>query len=572
MQQFRETVMHLDSRLTVDLAATLEEIAVRIADRRPESLALFGELSDEQGHQLATDAWTVGLRALANAYTQAQEARLQDIGKSLVDDIDRQLKAHVAGQQQTIATVLGKFFDPTDGQVTQRLAAFVHDEGVLARLLEKYLAPQNSVLAQTLARQVGESSPLFRKLSPTDSEGLVKVLETQLRRVMSDGHAELVHALDPLAEDGAVARFLKSLREELKGADEDRAKQLASALNALDANDQDSLINRLVRETNSARQAVLHAVNPDAPDSPMAIMKQTLTTLLKEHSQSQADALKLQQERQERFEKEVRDALVRLETKRALDQKSPRGGLDFEDAVVEFVTGAVRGAPCVVEATGNTAGLRTRCKKGDLVVRFTPESAFDGAGVVFEAKRDASCTTQKALEELDTARANRNAGAGVFVMARSHAPDGFPTFARFGSNVLAVWDETDASSDPYLHAAILLGLGLASRGRTVADQGDLEALRDVEGRIEDELRRLEKMEKHNEGIRKNSDGIAEEIRKAQRQLDLLLRKAKSTLTALNVELHDETVERSTPIILPSESYTAATTSLSALSRAQSDAI
>jgi hypothetical protein len=565
MQQFKEAVMDLHSRLTVDLAATLEEIAVRIADRRPESLTLFGELTDEQGHQLATDAWTVGLRALANAYVQAQEARLQDIGKSLVDDIDRQLKAHVAGQQQTIATVLGKFFDPTDGRVTQRLAGFVHDEGVLARLLEKYLGPQNSVLAQTLARQVGESSPLFRKLSPTDSEGLVKVLEAQLRTVMSDSHAELVRALDPLAEDGAVARFLKSLRDELKGADEDRAKQLASALNALDANDQNSLINRLVRETNSARQAV---VNPDAPESPMAIMKETLTTLLKEHSRSQAEALKLQQERQERFEKEVRDALVRLESKRAHDQKSPRGGLDFEDAVVEFVSGAVRGAPCVVEATGNTAGLRTRCKKGDLVVRFTQESAFDGAGVVFEAKRDASCTAQKALEELDTARANRNAGAGVFVMARSHAPDGFPTFARFGSNVLVAWDEMDAASDPYLHAAILLGLGLATRGRTVADQGDLEALRDVEGRIEDELRRLEKMEKHNEGIRKNSDGIADEIRKAQRQLDLLLRKAKSTLTALNVELHDETVERSTPIILPSESYTAAT---SALSRAQPDA-
>lgn len=209
------------------------------------------------------------------------------------------------------------------------------------------------------------------------------------------------------------------------------------------------------------------------------------------------------------------------------------------------------------DATGNTAGLRTRCKKGHLVVRFTQESAFEGAGVVFEAKRDASCTTQKALEELDTARATRNAGAGVFVMARSHTPDTFPIFARFRSNVLVVWDETDAASDPCLHAAILLGLGLATRG-TVGDQTDLEALRDVEGRIEDELRRLEKMEKHNEGIRKNSDGIADEIRKAQRQLDLLLRKAKSTLIALNVELHDETIERSTPIILPSESYAAAT--------------
>src|SRR5439155_27053144 len=90
-------------------------------------------------------------------------------------------------------------------------------------------------------------------------------------------------------------------------SDEDRAKQLASALNALDANDQNSLINRLVRETNTARQTVLHAVNPDAPDSAMSIMKQTLTTLLKEHSRSQAEALKLHQERQDRCEKEARE-------------------------------------------------------------------------------------------------------------------------------------------------------------------------------------------------------------------------------------------------------------------------
>jgi hypothetical protein len=36
---------------------------------------------------------------LLNAYTQAQKARLQDIGKALVEDIDRQLKAHVTSQQ-----------------------------------------------------------------------------------------------------------------------------------------------------------------------------------------------------------------------------------------------------------------------------------------------------------------------------------------------------------------------------------------------------------------------------------------------------------------------------------------
>ncbi len=52
---------------------------------------------------------------------------------------------------------------------------------------------------ETLARQVGETSALFKKLSPTDSEGLVKVLECQLGQVVRDGQAALLHTLDPLA-------------------------------------------------------------------------------------------------------------------------------------------------------------------------------------------------------------------------------------------------------------------------------------------------------------------------------------------------------------------------------------
>jgi len=550
-----------EAQLAVTVLASTEIVAAEIQDARPDTVNIFGELSERQREQLAHDAWSIGLRALANAHSQAQEARLQDVGTALLNDIDRQLKAHVEAQQQTIATVFGRFFDPKDGQVTQRLAAFVDDQGVLARLLEHYLGPQNSVLAEALARQVGETSPLFKKLSPTDSEGLVKTLEEQLRKVMGDGHAELVRALDPVSEDGAVARFLKSLREELKGADEDRAKQLSAALAALDGNDENSLINRLVRETHRARQAVLAAVNPDAPDSPMAIMKTALTGLLAEHAKTQAELLRAQQERQEKFEKEVRDALTRMETRRIQDQKTPRGGLDFEQAVAEFVTGAVRGAPCIVDVTGNTSGNVTRCKKGDVVVRFTGESAFAGAGVVFEAKRDASYTTQKALDELDAARKNRAATAGVFVMARSHAPESFPRFARYGHNVLITWDDQDSTSDPYLHAAVLLGLGLVTRKKTQGEEGDINALHDIEGRIEGELSRLDKMEKYNEHVRRNSDNIGDEIRKANKALDLLLRKAKSTLTALNVELVEEDIERGSPIDTGNDSFDEAVAAL-----------
>jgi len=552
--------MTLALPLRVSVALGPDELTAEVRDRRSDSVSMFGELDETQQEQLATEAWRLGLHALQRAHGAAQEARLKDVGAALLADVDAQLRAHVERQQATIEAVLSRFFDPNDGQVSQRLAAFVDDQGVLARLLETYLAPENSVLAGALARHVGETSPLFRKLSPTESDGLVKVLEAQLTAVMGKSHDQLSRALDPLTEDGAVARFLRSLREELKGADEDRQKQLSAALAALDANDESSLLSRLVRETHQARSEVLAAVNPDAPESPMAILKASLTNLLKEQSVAQSEQARRQEERQTLFEKEVREALARIETRRTQDLKTTRGGLDFEDSVTSFVRAATAGAPCVFDVTGATAG-RGRCKKGDAVLRFTQESAFDGAGVVFEAKRDATYTVQKALEELDAARKNRDAAVGVFVMARSHASDVFPRFARYGNNVLLTWDDQDPASDPYLHAGILLGMGLVARTHTVGDAGDIAALRDIEARIESELSRLARMEKHSEAIRRNVNGLDDEIRNAKKALDGLVQDAQSTLRALNVEVSDEASEGRSPITLSAGSLETAVLAL-----------
>ncbi|MEY4580357.1 MAG: hypothetical protein RL701_5060, partial [Pseudomonadota bacterium] len=289
--------------IQVSVLATAEELVAEVRDRRPDSLALFAELNDAQREQLVHDAWQIGLRALHNAHTAAQEARFADVGHALLADVDRQLRAHVEAQQKAMTTAMARFFDPQDGQLLQRLTAFLGDHGVLARVLDKYLAPQSGMLSQVLARQVGENSPLFRKLSPTDSDGLIKVLEKQLGTVMHAEHGELVRALDPLAEDGAVARFLRSLREELDGADEDRAKQLSAALAALDANDENSLLSRLIRETERARQDVLTAVNPDAPGSPFALLKASLTKLLVDQATAQHELAKQQGERQQLLEK-----------------------------------------------------------------------------------------------------------------------------------------------------------------------------------------------------------------------------------------------------------------------------
>jgi hypothetical protein len=64
-------------------------------------------------------------------------------------------------------------------------------------------------------------------------------------------------------------------------------------------------------------------------------------------------------------------------------------------------------------------------------------------------------------------------------------------------------------SHPYLHAAILLGLALASRQRRSNDEGDLKAMADIDHRIQKELERLDRMRK----LADSKDGVRRRFRR-----------------------------------------------------------
>lgn len=356
---------------------------------------------------------------------------------------------------------------------------------------------------------------------------------------------------NPVAEDGAVARFLRALRKQLEDADKDRSKQLTLATKALDANDESSLLSRLVRETASARTAFVSAMNPELPSSPMAVLKNALSTLLRQHGESQREVLAAMQERQAKLEQEIRESLVRLEERKRGDAKSARGGFDFEEAVLRFVQRSVQGAPVAVDMTANTVGAKPSCKVGDQTIRFTAESIFAGSAIVIEAKRDKSYTVTRALQELELARGNRTANAGVLVMARGHAPASFPSFARFGNDILVVWDEEDEDRSLSPRRP-LSSSGWPWRADRSAPRMRATSRRSPTSstRIQKELDRLEKMRKLAESIRGDAVKLGDELRKGGEAFDVLLRKTKATLTALNVELTDAEDAHQTAVMLP----------------------
>jgi hypothetical protein len=138
----------------------------------------------------------------------------------------------------------------------------------------------------------------------------------------------------------------------------------------------------------------------------------------------------------------------------------------------------------------------------------------------------------------------------VLVLAKSHAPVGFPRFTKCGNDVLVVWDDSDPMTDAYLQAAILLALGLATRQKRGEDDGNLKALAHVEQKIERELRRYDHMRELVESIQKKAEDLADELRKGTKGLNGLIKDAKATLKALNVELAAVEEERAEPLSLP----------------------
>lgn len=77
----------------------------------------------------------------------------------------------------------------------------------------------------------------------------------------------------------------------------------------------------------------------------------------------------------------------------------------------------------------------------------------------------------------------------------------------------------------------------------------LQALQSVEQRLVQELKRLDTIRSAAEKISKQAEAIEKEVAIGERKLGNIIADAMKTLTALNVELRDEELERVSPIEL-----------------------
>jgi hypothetical protein len=398
--------------IRVDLLVTDPEVAHEL------SLRTEGRERDD----FTLQALRLGVLALRHASGALDAQTLQREGERLLGDV-RELLVDRTGQvTEGVTRLLSVYLDPKSGSLPQRLERLTKRDGELETLLAKHLDGDRSVLAQTLAQHVGKQSPLFKLLSPEQSDGLVSSLTR-----MIDGALRTQN-------DALLEAFTKELSLDQEG----------------------SALQRLSKAIDGTCRAVQTSLTLDDEASPLFRLRRELHEVLDGIARSNAQ-----------FHAEVRSSLEAMKARREEAARSTRHGNTFESAVGDFLRVEAGRLGDLYEAVGTLKGQMDR-KTGDHVLTLGAESGAPDARIVCEAKARKGYTERDAREEIARARKNRGAKVGLVVMERATAPEGIEPLRRVGDDVLVVWDPDDVASDLALRLAVSVARALCVR-EAVAD-------------------------------------------------------------------------------------------------------
>lgn len=472
---------------------------------------------------LAIDALRIGVAALRHASSRIDAEQVRNAGDQLITQLRGALDSHARTAQERTAAVLKEYFDPDSGRLTERVQRLVSDDGELASLLRTQLHGDGSPLAKLLSDQVGRDSPLMRQLDPEQQTGLLARLQRTVDEQLARQREHVLREFSLDVPDSALRRLV----DELAGKHGDLQKGLGEKIDAVvgefSLDKEDSALSRLVRNVDRAQRTITDEFSLDNDRSGLSRVKEHLSAILEAHIKTNNE-----------FQEEVKVALAKLTQKRESAAASPEHGVEFEEAVCAFLGDEAQQRGDLCDSTGATTGLVKNCKVGDAVLRLGPDSPAAGAKIVFEAKEARGYSVTSAVDELEVARKNRGADFAVFVWSRASAPQGVKPLARYGQDLIVVWDAEDPSTDSFLLAAIEIARACVveqHRGDD-AEEIDLDAIDRAVNEIEKRAEGLDRIRKPAETIRSSSETILERVRIDQQALErqvLLLRQKLAAL-------------------------------------------
>lgn len=412
----------------------------------------------------ALSALRIGILTLKQAQGRLDAEMVKREADRLLSELGHALGKHHESVTDDIADSLQQYFDPKSGRFNERINRLIDEGGELEAFMRQQIGPEDSQLAKTLAAHLGENSPIMKRLSPEDSDGFLKALTE--------------------AVDAALSAEREAILEEF----------------SLD--NEGSALSRLVKRVETSQREITGEFSLDDEDSALARLRRELLDVLEKHKKA-ADE----------FHTDVSEKLAAMTARREEASRSTRHGEIFEEAVRHFVAVECKKVGDIPEDISNTVGLIKNCKVGDVVIALGPESLASGARIVVEAKESGGYTLAKALGEIETARKNRAADVGLFVFSKQTAPPNLAPMARYGTDIVAVWDSEDPQVDVFLTAALSVARAICTQ-EAAARRGaeiDFEPAERAIRAIEKLLGGLEEIKAAGETIQSGSQKILHRV-------------------------------------------------------------
>jgi hypothetical protein len=449
-----------------------------------------------------------------------------------------------------LAASLRQYFDPASGTLPQRLERLVRKDGELEALLSRRLDGDTSTLARTLAERIGEQSPIMRMLSPQQGDGLIAALTGVIQKAQTEQRETVLRQFSLDDKGSALSRLVSELTGANGRLREDFTKDPAGVRAEFSLDNEQGALSPLVSRVERAQQTIADQFSKDNEDSALCRLSRLLeATSAKVESSLTLDVensplSRLRRERlqvlegfgksRNQFQAEVRATLEALKARKEEASLSTRHGLVFEAAVGEVLQIEAQRLGDVYRATGATTGVKPCCKVGDPVVDLGPESAAPGARVVCEAKEDQNYDRAQALAEAAEARENRKASVCIFVFSKATAPAGMEPLARFGSDILVVWDREDLATDVFLKAAFSIARALAVREHAGREKvkADFAGIDKAIARIAKDAEAFGDITTWSNTIKNSTEKILEKAEKAKADLDKQIERLRELLAAL----------------------------------------
>jgi hypothetical protein len=444
----------------------------------------------------------IGVLALQQAQGRIDTESVRNEGDRLIAALENRLAQYQDQLRSVLGGTLKDYFDPDDGRFTERVERLIRQDGDLEKVIRTQMDVAAVGLKESIDNQVGPRSSLAQLLTPGESNALIAAIQRTVDALLTAQREKVVAEFSLDRQDSALARLLTELRTHHGRVAGDLKDSMATIVSEFSLDKGDSALSRLINRVEAAQRQISAEFTLDEENSALSRMRRDLLLMIETIRKESVE-----------FQNTVVAALEAMKARRQEAFASTRHGKDFEQAVYSFIEDICQKAGDIPEHVGDRVGEIKHCKVGDCVITLGPDCEAAAARIVCEMKEDASYDLRRSLDEIGTAKANRKADVGLFIHSSKTAPNGLKRLARYGNDVVVVWDSDDEGTDAYLCAGLMVSKALAVRNATANDEiaADIDLLEKAIREIERQSGFLEEIKTSSSTIKNGADRILNRV-------------------------------------------------------------